>query len=313
MTSSDSMGSNNTQNVKYSSLTEKDKPILVSVIMITYNHEDYIGEAIRSVLMQECNFDVELLIANDASYDRTDTAIQKIVMENSGKYHINYIGRKTNIGKTLNFIDALKQSKGKYIALCEGDDYWTDAFKLQKQVDFLEANTNYSMVCHDALVINSDNTRKQFYLPGMEQQTFSTKFTLRNRHFCATASMVFRRDALLPYTDLQVIPFAGDHLMVQLLSLKGLLYRMSESMCVYRKHPGGVSQIGKPFRAQAFINKIETLKYFNKISEYQFRRNVFIEILVLKNTIRILKTKSSFRLFLLKTLNRLLTRINREI
>jgi|GEM_PF-3238256 glycosyltransferase involved in cell wall biosynthesis len=306
------MGLNSTQGVKKSSLTEKATTIVVSVIMITYNHEDFIEEAIRSVLMQVCDFEIELLIANDASYDNTDKVVQKILTENSGK-RINYIIRDRNIGKTGNFIDALKKSKGKYIALCEGDDYWTDSSKLQKQVDFLEANTNYSMVCHDALVLNLNNTSKQFYLPAMQQQIFSTKFTLRNRHFCATASIVFRKDNLLPYANLQVIPFAGDHLMVQLLSLSGLLFRMRESMSVYRKHRGGVSQIAKPFGIQTLTNKIEALKYFNRVSNYQFSRNVFVEILILKNNISILKTKSSFKLYFLKNSNRLLARINREI
>ncbi len=287
---------------------------LVSVIMITFNQEKYIEEAINGVLMQECDFEYELIVANDHSYDHTDQVVQRILYANPKNHLIKYVNRNTNLGQTKNFINAFLHSKGKYIAVCEGDDYWTDPHKLQKQVDFLEKNAGYSMVCHDALVINQkNNTSKLFYQPNLKQNTYSTKYTLKNRHFCPTASLVFRKKSLMNFSNFQFIPFAGDHVLVQLLSLDGLLFRMTDVMSVYRKHHEGVSQIAKPFMIEVLTNKIEALRYFNKISRKKFWRNVQIEILIIKNNIVQIKSKSKYKIKYLSFSKRVLIKISNLI
>ena len=91
--------------------------VLVSVAMITYNHEQYIEEAINSVLMQTGDFDLELIIANDHSKDKTDIKVKEILKNNPDSYKIKYIHREENIGMLPNFMDVLMQSKGKYIAM----------------------------------------------------------------------------------------------------------------------------------------------------------------------------------------------------
>ncbi|MDU8885482.1 glycosyltransferase [Yeosuana sp. MJ-SS3] len=114
----------------------------VSVLMITYNHEKYISQAIESVLSQKTDFDFELIIANDCSTDDSDGIIKSYLKQNT---HIKYYSHQENIGMHLNFKFAFSKATGDYIALCEGDDYWIDDLKLQKQVDFLEAYSNYSL------------------------------------------------------------------------------------------------------------------------------------------------------------------------
>ena len=113
---------------------------LVSVIMITYGHEKYIEEAIRGVFLQKTNFPLELIISNDKSPDSTDEIIKNIIKSAPENISVNYIQHLENIGMLPNFISTLKMAEGKYIAVCEGDDYWTDENKLQKQIDFLEKN-----------------------------------------------------------------------------------------------------------------------------------------------------------------------------
>lgn len=117
--------------------------VLVSVVMITYGHEKYIRQAIEGVLMQQGDFDLELVIANDCSPDNTDAVVQDVLSHHSNAHWIRYVRHEKNIGMMPNFIFALQQAKGNYIALCEGDDFWTDPLKLQKQVDFLEENEEY--------------------------------------------------------------------------------------------------------------------------------------------------------------------------
>lgn len=132
----------------------------VSVVMTTYGHEDYITEAIEGVLMQECDFDIELIIANDCSPDNTNDIIKKIIKEHPKAHLMKYFMHKKNIGMLPNFIWSLQQAKAKYIALCEGDDYWIDPYKLQKQVDFFKINDSYGAVFTDSdFLYQKNNTR----------------------------------------------------------------------------------------------------------------------------------------------------------
>ena len=125
-----------------------NKNIMVSICCITYNHENFIRDAIEGFLMQQTNFDYEIIIANDCSPDNTDSFVKKYINNHPKGKLIKYFRHDKNIGVMPNFIFALKQCTGKYIALCEGDDYWTDPYKLQKQVDFLEANLDYTICFH---------------------------------------------------------------------------------------------------------------------------------------------------------------------
>ena len=120
-------------------------PIL-SVITIAYNHEHYIRRCIESVLMQQVNFPIEFIIADDCSTDGT----RAICEEYAAKYPgiIRLISSDHNVGAVENEQRAFLAAKGKYIATCEGDDYWTDPLKLQKQVDFLESHPDYSVCFH---------------------------------------------------------------------------------------------------------------------------------------------------------------------
>ena len=123
----------------------KNNP-LVSVIMITYNHEKYIKQAIEGVFIQKCDFEIEFIISNDCSTDDTHEVIQKLITNYTGEINIRYYNHKKNKGVIPNSTWSLSQANGKYIALCEGDDYWTDPLKLQKQVGFLEENEDIGLV-----------------------------------------------------------------------------------------------------------------------------------------------------------------------
>lgn len=166
---------------------------LVSVAMITYGHEKFIEEAINGVLMQECNFCVELIIANDCSPDSTDDIIQNIIKKHPRGNWIKYTRHKKNIGMMPNFVFALNEAKSKYIALCEGDDYWTDSLKLQKQVDFLEDNPKLSGCFHNSeeRYWNDYNKASELYLNiGGAREVSLQDMTIYN--MVPTASIVFR-------------------------------------------------------------------------------------------------------------------------
>jgi glycosyltransferase involved in cell wall biosynthesis len=127
-----------------------NKEPLVSVVTITYNHELYIEKAINSVLIQDVDFDVEFIISNDASSDNSHKVILDAISKAKEKTNVNfrYYNHTENKGLTPNFIWALKQAHGKYIAIVDGDDYWTDPLKLKKQVAYMEAHPECVLTYH---------------------------------------------------------------------------------------------------------------------------------------------------------------------
>jgi glycosyltransferase involved in cell wall biosynthesis len=118
--------------------------VRVSIFMLTYNQEEYIGQTIESVLSQNASFKYQLVIGEDCSTDNTRSICEKYANENKEK--IKLLPSKENLGLINNFIRTFKECDGKYVAICDGDDYWIDPFKLQKQFDFLESNPDYSIV-----------------------------------------------------------------------------------------------------------------------------------------------------------------------
>lgn len=133
---------------------------VVSVHMITYNHEVYIAEAIEGVLKQKVNFGIELVIGEDCSNDGT----LQVVLEYQERYPdiIKVITSKKNVGSTKNFIRTIRNCKGKYIAFCEGDDYWHNPEKLQRQVEYMEGHSQCGMIFADCnLYYDSKNKYKR--------------------------------------------------------------------------------------------------------------------------------------------------------
>jgi glycosyltransferase involved in cell wall biosynthesis len=119
---------------------------LLSIVTITYNHEPFIAKTIEGVLMQQVKFPIELIIAEDCSTDGTRAICQQYAEEYPDL--IRLITSDSNVGAIANERRAMLAARGKYIAFCEGDDYWTDPLKLQKQVDFLESHPDYSVTFH---------------------------------------------------------------------------------------------------------------------------------------------------------------------
>lgn len=213
----------------------------VSVCMITYGHEKFIAEAINGVLMQECDFDVELIIANDCSPDYTDAVIQSIIENHPKASWIKYLKHKENLGMMPNFIFAMQQCKGEYIALCEGDDYWTDPLKLQKQVDFLESNPEYGICFHKVEEINLFDKSKNRIFPNISNNVIYNIEDYILNNLTATCSIVFNRKSSslpdwfndLPFGDLGLVLFVMNRFNKKAMVLNDL-------MGVYRIHPGGV-------------------------------------------------------------------------
>lgn len=212
---------------------------LVSVIMMTYHHESYIAQAIEGVVMQQCSFPIELLIGEDCSTDRT----RDICLEYQRLYpkFIRLITSETNVGMHKNMFRIFGRSKGHYLAMCEGDDYWCDDCKLQKQVDFLEANSDHTLCFHNSQVIYQDADTKPHLFNRKSPLILTALDIIERDWLIPTASMVFRKTVItgLP-TDFCTFPSADLALCI-LAAAAGKVHGFAECMSAYRKHQGGAS------------------------------------------------------------------------
>ncbi len=220
--------------------------VMVTIRCITYNHEAYIRQCLEGFVMQKANFRFEAIVHDDASTDGTAAIIReyaekypdiiKPIYETENQYskHDGSLMRIMNV-----------HTHGKYVAMCEGDDYWTDPLKLQKQVDLLEANPEYSLCFHNAMVhyeicgnwdadvaFLKENTNREY-----------TGFEVLEHWTIPTASVVMRKDVIdsslyhKASSDKRIL--YGDIVLFLSAAEVGRLYYMSDIMSVYRKHPGG--------------------------------------------------------------------------
>ena len=214
----------------------------VSVAMITYNHEGYIAQAIESVLMQQVSFAVELVIGEDCSTDRT----RAIVNDYASRYPaiILAVQQPGNAGVSKNFADTLRGCRGKYIATLEGDDYWTDPGKLEKQVAFLQGNPECVICFHDAAIqtggtSNGEAKTRAFY---SKQPKSRASFADHAGGFVPpTCACLFVNDrlSLEPVLTGGLLCFATT--VFYCLTRSGWLTGfMPERMAVYREHAGGI-------------------------------------------------------------------------
>jgi glycosyltransferase involved in cell wall biosynthesis len=187
--------------------------------MMTYNHENYISKAIEGVLMQQTSFPVELIVANDHSTDLTEEIVkgyrQKAPHIVKGYYN------KKNLGPRHNFIKAYGYANGTYIAMCEGDDYWTDPFKLQKQVNFLEENQDYVLSFHDIKMIDSEgNGLKSKKLEDENKHDYKIN-ELLSGPYLPTPTLCYRKFDIAKYQTYFKRAFNGDTLLLSILTQKG--------------------------------------------------------------------------------------------
>ena len=213
----------------------------VVVWMVTYNHGTYIRQSIESVMMQITSFDFKLFIGEDYSSDDT----RKICLELRDKHpqKIVLFLNELNIGAKANGIAMYRKccdSGANYIAQIEGDDYWIDDRKLQKQVDYLEQNKNVAACFHNLIKIDSrGNEFGKLY--GDDHKTEIFFDDLIKGAYMQTCSLVFRADTqkLLPFIDGH-LPAEDDSLGYCLLRSGDKAKFMNECMAVYRVHEGGV-------------------------------------------------------------------------
>ena len=289
----------------------------VSIWCITFNHQDYISEAIDSFLMQKTNFPFNIVIGDDCSSDNTVSIIEAYQIKYPGK--ITLLKSNKNYGFMTNFIRTFKACNGVYIALCEGDDFWVDDQKLQKQIDYLEMHPELSACFHNVKVIDEDGKLMKFFHDNWLPQIFDFEQACRG-WFIHMNSICLNKEtnalsSLEYFADLNTI--SGDRLLVALLADKGKIGYLNETMSTYRRHNTSIT--GKSDHMRFLNSNILVLsrlmKFFNGkkskvIKEQLFRTNGQKAILLfnrkeywnymiqLVKTARLISTLNEFKAFI---------------
>jgi glycosyltransferase involved in cell wall biosynthesis len=216
----------------------------VSVAIITYNHEAFISQALESVLMQQVNFDYEIVLGDDCSTDST----RNIAIGYQQKYpdKIRLLQNESNLGASRNLVSTIEACQGQYIALLEGDDYWICQEKLQKQVDYLDRHPECAMCFADCLILYEDNSQESSTTQPTDQtlkeEIFDLEDFLANKFLWSTCTAIYRRGIFgeFPKWYCSELRNYGDRTLWTLIARHGKIGIIHEVMGVYRVHSGGV-------------------------------------------------------------------------
>lgn len=290
--------------------------IMVSICCITYNHEKFIREALEGFLMQKTNFKYEIIIHDDASTDNT----ANIIREYEEKYPdiVKPIYQKENQyskGVEISSI-TFEKTKGKYIALCEGDDYWTDENKLQIQVEYMENNPNCTFCFHDAYVLNMKNNKKE------EWKWYNKKVWKKEGNYNAgeldlldfipTASFIFRKKHIKNLPEWYEKCVVGDRPLKLITTSFGYAHYIDRTMSIYRVESGNSAmdiikkQNQNPEKAIEYFKKIEWfIDKFNTFSDFKYDKelnfskdNIQFNILMVKKDYKKIIKQKRYRRFL---------------
>jgi len=258
---------------------------LVSVVIITYNQDKYIESAILGILAQVVYFPVEVIIADDCSSDITEQKVFKFLNGHYENFKIKYYKHKYNKGASLNAIWAHSIAQGKYVAVCEGDDYWTYPFKLSKQVEFLEKNQEFSFCFHSVEIKNNTKNYK-FSYPKPKKNTLSF-IDILLKHYIPTCSIVYRRSCFPNSIPRWVENAAMTDIPFELfLAYSGKVFFFDKIMAVYRLNQGGLTQ-----NLYHLKNGRKSYDYLliNLRTQFGYKYCLIITLLLIKNKLGYIK------------------------
>jgi glycosyltransferase involved in cell wall biosynthesis len=251
--------------------------IKVSVIVHTYNHEKFIRQTLDSILSQAVNFQYEVIVGDDASPDSTP----QIIQEYQAKFPdiIKPLLHPKNLGGygKNNTLATLSVCQGQYIAAMDGDDYWTNPLKLQKQVDFLDSNPDFVACFHNALIHFEDGSAPDMYVNDENQRAVTTIEDLVGEDeiwYMATSSVMFRNGIMKEYPKWFHESKSGDIPRYILLGKHGKFFYINELMSVYRKNNGGMSFTDGKQDAEFLYNRIGMYQGIDAELNYKFHKKI---------------------------------------
>ncbi len=253
--------------------------ILVSINCITYNHEKYIADALESFLNQKTDFEYEIIVGEDCSTDNTRTIIKKFMRKYPKK--IILITSQENVGMAENERRIYEVSQGKYIAECEGDDFWIDPYKLQKQINYMENNPNCTLCFHNAYKVNTNKEIMGTMLSkDLENKSYDCG-EIAALGFIPTASRVYLKKTMVNPPAWYMNAVVGDLPSQLIITSKGYAYYMKDIMSTYRigvENSATSSLFDRSNNEEKIIknqkNIIDILDNFNIYSQFKYSKKI---------------------------------------
>lgn len=258
---------------------------MVSVCVQTYEHVDNISKCLDGILMQKTNFSYEILLGEDSSTDGTREICIKYAKQFPTKIRLFLHHRENNIkingspSGRFNLLYNLYSAQGLYISICEGDDYWIDSAKLQKQVDFLEANSEFSGAVH-ACKIEYFGQKRNKVVRHKGKSEIDLGYYLKNNIFITTGSLVFRKKIVDNYPKWAIDFFGADFILKYLILAEGKFKYFDEVMSIYNKGlPGSWSKLNLTQKIidKEYLDNITALQKINEYTNYKFKYEVQVK------------------------------------
>ena len=250
---------------------------LVSIVCLTYNEEEFVRDTFDNFLSQKTNFSFEVLVYDDASQDSTPEIIREYAVKYPDIFRVT-LYEENNFKKGLGFYGlrvGFDEARGKYIAYCEGDDYWCDDHKLQKQVDFLELHPEYEICAHETIIRNDydliedgtlfSHTNVNIFLDRTKRNHYTFEDTLTGNIF-HISSMMFRNKPIKWPEWINKVT-ALDMVLFMILAEKGCIYRLDEVMSVYRHNVKSITSTQPQFGNQIAFNN-QSIELVVQMDEY---------------------------------------------
>ena len=259
--------------------------IILSVCIRTFNQERFVSQALESVLMQKTDFPFEIIVSDDGSHDKTQTILKEYCQKRPEK--IKLLLNETNQGGPKNLRRVIEVSKAKYITCLDGDDYYTDKYKLQKQVEFLEENEKYAACFHNVMNVYEESGRRSLFLSLDFPTEVNAIDVISQRWFLPIHSVVMRRE-FIAFPEWYEEVMNDDYVVNLSVVMHGPYRYMPDIMAVYRHHDANISisysnqllingQLYKILDGFSSIYPKEYLPVFQKRMKYYKEEMVFYQ------------------------------------
>jgi glycosyltransferase involved in cell wall biosynthesis len=240
----------------------------VSVALVTYNHEAFIAQAVESVLSQQTSFDVEIVVGDDCSTDRTREILRALQKEHPNQ--IRLVLHEQNMGASRNFETTFQACRGNYIATLDGDDFWTSQDKLQLQVDAMESHPSWAVCSHKAFVKIEGEIHPPAVIPCFEPKPESALRDILRRNFAPSCANLYRSGVFDGFPDEYHSDVAGDWFLTVMHARRGRIGFLPDVMATYRVHSEGL--YGRQSCAQRLRFQMQTVEKMLSILDDEHKK-----------------------------------------
>ena len=233
----------------------------ISVAVICYNQEKFIEQTLNGVAIQNFTGTIEIVIGDDRSTDRTRELIRNFAEKRDD---VRLLFHERNLGMVGNWTATVDACRGRYIALCEGDDYWTDPLKLQRQFDLMEEHPEHSQCWHPVGVVEEGVQRPHPFDDGVEVASLDD---IIKKTFIHTCGLFFRNGLISEWPKWINNVMSMDLTLEYIIGMHGTTARVNHVMGVYRQHPGGITKTDRHMRLGQ-LRLVQMLRNFNEYSDH---------------------------------------------